>query len=416
MTCSDRLGADVTLPAAGQRSGREPRWAARPCAPAVVLAATTSPSGSAGDFSATPLSEAGTWAEGGASGAFTYSYPISVPPVPGGLAPQVSLGYNSQAVDGLTSSTNDQASWIGDGWDYQPGYIERDYQSCEQNPCRQHADRRPVLVEQRHHHAVAGRGDDHAGGRPVQRVARGGRQRGQDHLPDRLRQQRHPRRRLLGGHRPRRHQLLLRAERAARLRVGRHHDQQRVDGTGVRHRLGPAVLQLDFPKSHCLQAWRWNLDYVTDSHGDAEAFFYNTETNYYAADNGGPPATPPTCRAAPREDRVRAAGRQRLRRDPGRGGRLHRAGRPHRHPDRRTGDLACSSGAACDVISPTFWSKYRADHDRDQHAGGVVAGGGGFVGAGAGLPATRTPRRRRRCGWSRSPAPARTARASSCRR
>ena len=59
---------------------------------------------------------------------------MSVPPVPGGLAPQVSLGYNSQRVDGLTSSTNDQASWIGDGWDYQPGFIERDYQSCEQNP------------------------------------------------------------------------------------------------------------------------------------------------------------------------------------------------------------------------------------------------------------------------------------------
>ena len=34
--------------------------------PAVVLAATTPTSGSAGDFSATPLSEAGTWAEGGA--------------------------------------------------------------------------------------------------------------------------------------------------------------------------------------------------------------------------------------------------------------------------------------------------------------------------------------------------------------
>ena len=113
----------------------------------MVLAATTSASGSAGDYSATPLSEAGSWAEGGSSGAFTYSYPISVPPVPGGLAPQVSLDYNSQAVDGLTSSTNNQASWIGDGWDYQPGYIERDYQSCSARPrCQRRADRGPVLV------------------------------------------------------------------------------------------------------------------------------------------------------------------------------------------------------------------------------------------------------------------------------
>ncbi|HEV2376995.1 MAG TPA: hypothetical protein VGS19_33135 [Streptosporangiaceae bacterium] len=111
------LGANVTLPA-----GSAP----------VVLAAVTSPSGGEGDFSASPLSEAGTWAEGGSSGAFTFSYPVNVPPVPGGLAPAVSLEYNSQTVDGLTSATNSQASWVGDGWDYQPGYIERDYQSCEQ--------------------------------------------------------------------------------------------------------------------------------------------------------------------------------------------------------------------------------------------------------------------------------------------
>jgi len=112
-----RLGADVTLPAP---------------AAAVVLAATTSASGSDGDFTATPLSEAGTWTAGGSSGAFTYSYPIQVPPVPGALEPSISLDYDSQTVDGLTSSTNNQASWVGDGWDYQPGYVERDYQSCEQ--------------------------------------------------------------------------------------------------------------------------------------------------------------------------------------------------------------------------------------------------------------------------------------------
>ena len=122
----DQLSANVALPASGS----------------AVVAATTSASGSAGNYSATPLSEADAWSAGDQSGAFTYSYPISVPPVPGGLAPQVSLDYNSQATDGLTSSTNDQASWIGDGWDYQPGYIERDYPSCEQN--RGAARRRPV--------------------------------------------------------------------------------------------------------------------------------------------------------------------------------------------------------------------------------------------------------------------------------
>ena len=72
-----------------------------------------------GDYTATAAVGGGhTGRQGGSSGAFTYSYPIEVPPVPGGLEPDVTLAYNSQAVDGLTSSTNDQASWIGDGWDY----------------------------------------------------------------------------------------------------------------------------------------------------------------------------------------------------------------------------------------------------------------------------------------------------------
>src|SRR5438067_2137919 len=35
------------------------------------------------------------------------------------------------AVDGRTSVTNPQASWLGMGWDYEPGFVERDYPSCD---------------------------------------------------------------------------------------------------------------------------------------------------------------------------------------------------------------------------------------------------------------------------------------------
>jgi RHS repeat-associated protein len=38
--------------------------------------------------------------------------------------------------------------------------------------------------------------------------------------------------------------------------------------------------------SWCQQAYRWNLDYVKDAHGDVMSYFYNTETNYYARDLG----------------------------------------------------------------------------------------------------------------------------------
>ncbi|MCL2585501.1 MAG: hypothetical protein FWE35_23935, partial [Streptosporangiales bacterium] len=97
---------------------------------ATAVAATPGPSGPGGNYSATKLTEAGSWAEGGDSGAFTYSYPISTPAVPGGLQPSISLNYNSQTVDGLTSSTNNQASWVGDGWNYDPGSISRSYIPC----------------------------------------------------------------------------------------------------------------------------------------------------------------------------------------------------------------------------------------------------------------------------------------------
>ncbi|XVV02659.1 RHS repeat-associated core domain-containing protein [Actinosynnema sp. CA-248983] len=97
----------------------------------VVFAAVASASGNAGSFAATSLAPAGSWSAGGSSGDFTYAYPMRVPPAVGGGTPSVSLGYSAQSLDGRTSSTNNQASWAGDGWDIAPGgYIERQYKPC----------------------------------------------------------------------------------------------------------------------------------------------------------------------------------------------------------------------------------------------------------------------------------------------
>lgn len=92
--------------------------------------AKSSGSGAKGDFSATPLASAGSWAAGSSSGGFSYTYQLQPPTVPGGPAPNPAFGYNSQGVDGRTSASNNQASWIGDGWDYNPGPITRTYRSC----------------------------------------------------------------------------------------------------------------------------------------------------------------------------------------------------------------------------------------------------------------------------------------------
>ena len=123
-----RLTADLALPAAAE--------AAKPAAGsggAVVLAATSAPAGSAGTYTATSIKPSDPWSAGGSTGDFTYTYPVTVPPSLGGSAPNVTLAYSSSGVDGQTVSTNAQTSWIGDGWSYAPGSIERTYQPCGQD-------------------------------------------------------------------------------------------------------------------------------------------------------------------------------------------------------------------------------------------------------------------------------------------
>jgi len=92
-----------------------------------------STSGGVGTYTATSLAPAGQWSAGTNAGGFVYSYPIQLPPAPGSSTPSVTLAYDSASVDGRTSATSVQASWIGDGWDYTPGFVERSYLPCSQD-------------------------------------------------------------------------------------------------------------------------------------------------------------------------------------------------------------------------------------------------------------------------------------------
>jgi RHS repeat-associated protein len=76
------------------------------------------------DFQAARLPDMQAFQTSLFTGAATYSYPIWVPPGPGGLQPDLALTYNSQAVDGASSVT--QASWVGIGWDLSTGAVVRD--------------------------------------------------------------------------------------------------------------------------------------------------------------------------------------------------------------------------------------------------------------------------------------------------
>jgi RHS repeat-associated protein len=147
LTSPRRPGCRVRTPLAGGNSpSRAAAWArvTLPAGPAaahaaraalaghaVMLALVSGPSGPDGNFTATPLKPSGTWAV--QQGDFAYDYPIQVPSSPVGAAPDVTLRYDSQSIDSETSASNTQAGWIGDGWDYSPGFVERSYQPCSQD-------------------------------------------------------------------------------------------------------------------------------------------------------------------------------------------------------------------------------------------------------------------------------------------
>jgi RHS repeat-associated protein len=117
---NDRATERLTAPLSLSPSG----------APMVLALAAGSKSG-AGDYKATPLAASSTWEAGGSSGSFTWSYPLRVPPAAAGPQPDLSISYDSGSVDGRTSNTNNQGSQIGEGFDLTSSYIERKYGSCD---------------------------------------------------------------------------------------------------------------------------------------------------------------------------------------------------------------------------------------------------------------------------------------------
>ncbi|MFJ8141202.1 polymorphic toxin-type HINT domain-containing protein [Streptomyces sp. NPDC096013] len=124
------LSAQVSMTAPSTETAHAADSATASSGALVVMAATSGTSGSSGDYSATSLSPGGSWSTSGNTGAFTYSYPISVPAAIGGTVPNVDLSYSSASQDARTEGTNNQSSWLGDGWTSAENYVERTYKSC----------------------------------------------------------------------------------------------------------------------------------------------------------------------------------------------------------------------------------------------------------------------------------------------
>ncbi|MET9675081.1 SpvB/TcaC N-terminal domain-containing protein, partial [Streptomyces sp. NPDC006482] len=344
---------------------------------ATVLAATAGTGGSDGAYTATTLAPSGSWSAGGNSGGFGWTVPIDVPASPGGLAPKIALSYNSSAVDGRTASTNNQPSWIGEGWEYAPGFIERRYASCEndkqggnntaktgdlcwksENATLSLNGSSSELVWDGTKNTWKLEGDD---GSRIERMydtvepnnsgdedfeywkvtTLDGTQYwfGKNHLPG------------WASGKPETNSVFTAPV------YGNHAGEQ---GNGA-----------DYASSAEVQGWRWNLDYVVDPHGNAMALYYTKEQGHYAQ-NGKFDDPKPYTRGGYlnridyglRDDAVYAtvppAGRVTFTT----GNRCTATdcafteANATSWPDTPV-DLNCTTGTECLQGSPTFWSKQR---------------------------------------------------------
>ncbi|MET7422493.1 polymorphic toxin-type HINT domain-containing protein [Dactylosporangium sp. NPDC005555] len=270
-TTAGRIGGDVTLAGGATK----------------LLAVQAAASGSAGNFGATSLTTSSTWNAGGATGDFTWSYPLRVPPANGGPSPSISLAYASSAVDGRTNAANNQTSWIGMGFEFAPGQIERRYKPCASdvegaanNKTRPTGDmcwfsdnasislngHSSELVRVGTTNFWKLKDDD---GTIVEQKFDGGRNNGDDNgeywiftSPDGT-------------------QYYLGYNRLPGWNGG---DETKSTFTVpvYGNHPGEACYNASFQASACRQGYKWNVDYVVDVNGNTMSYFYDPETNNYA--------------------------------------------------------------------------------------------------------------------------------------
>jgi len=269
-----RVSADVLVAAGG-----------------TMLAVTAGAAGSSGNFGVTSLQASATWSAGGNAGTFGWNYPLRMPPALNGPAPKMSFAYSSSAVDGRSQATNNQPSWIGEGFDWWPGYVERRYQPC--------AEDRGTGANN-----IADTGDqcwgtDNAtmslngsGGELVKDGATGvWRVKNDDNSRvERLTT-------TVNGDNDNEYWKITTSDGTQYFfglnRLPGYTGTAPADKTTksawtvpvAGNHAGEPCHAASFAASFCDQAWRWNLDYVVDTNGNTMSMYYGTETNKYARNN-----------------------------------------------------------------------------------------------------------------------------------
>ncbi|NUT97537.1 MAG: hypothetical protein HOY78_36490 [Saccharothrix sp.] len=259
---------------AGAPRGKDPEDARAGLEPDALFAVTATPNGSAGSFKPTSLAPSAMWEVGLQSGDFSWSYPLDLPAVPG-PEPTVALSYSSGGIDGRTPATNNQSSWIGDGFDFQPGSIERQYTSCGTTGDLCYATPNavvslPGVTGELVFDATKGiwRAEEDDGWRVEQLFGAANGDNDGEHWQ-------------------------LTAPDGTRYSFGRGADARSAWTVPVfGDDAGEPCNAASFGVSWCQQAYRWQLDEVVDRHGDVIKYFYDTEINHYGRAGTASLATP----------------------------------------------------------------------------------------------------------------------------
>jgi RHS repeat-associated protein len=262
---------------------------------AVVLAAVADTDGGdgggkAGTYAATTLKPSGSWSGGTSSGSFTYSYPIETPEASSGLAPDVALSYDSGSVDGQTAATEAQSSWVGDGWQTPQSYVEQSFTACSDSP---EGTKSPVAS------------NDECYDGPVLTLSLNGSSSslvqdasGNWHPEsDDGQVVKHLQNSGNGSGTYNTDYWSVTTRDGTTYYFGRNElpgwssgkaTTDSVDSEPVysAHSGDPCYKSAGFTSSVCTMGYRWNLDYVTDIHGSAEAYYYQQDTNKYGEDLG----------------------------------------------------------------------------------------------------------------------------------
>ncbi|MFJ1804970.1 polymorphic toxin-type HINT domain-containing protein [Streptomyces sp. NPDC088157] len=246
---------------------------------ASLVAVAAGPSSAQGTYKATALSPSASWSVATSSGAFNWNYPLNTVPTPGGLTPTVGLGYSSQSADGRTSATNNQGSWVGEGFSYDPGYIERRYKPCSEDGHDSSAEQcwafenATVMLNGSAGELVK---DDTTGkwhmssddGSKVEKLtgATNGDNDGE-----------YWRVTTADGT-----EYYFGQNRLPGWATGNEETNSTWTTPVFGDDSGEPCYNATFTSAYCQQAWRWSLDYVKDTHGNVMSYFYDRETNYYA--------------------------------------------------------------------------------------------------------------------------------------